>query len=77
MVTVVSADGFALRIYPNDHPPPHTHAVHSDGAARITLTGVPGLLSVSGLDRRQTRRALELVAEHRQALLEKWNEYHG
>jgi hypothetical protein len=47
MPTVLSRSGFDVRIYFNDHAPPHVHVIHQFGEARIGLIPVM-ILSVHG-----------------------------
>lgn len=37
MPTILVEDGFAVRIWPNDHAPPHVHVAKGDGMARVAL----------------------------------------
>jgi hypothetical protein len=37
MPTVLRKDGFAVRIYFNDHLPPHVHVFKGGGQVRISL----------------------------------------
>jgi hypothetical protein len=48
MPTIRSRSGFDVRIYFNDHAPPHVHVIHQFGEARIGLMPVM-ILSVYGL----------------------------
>lgn len=62
--------GIVVRMYPNDHPPPHFHAVYQESMAVIEI----GSLAV--LRGRLPARALGLVMEwaalHEQELREAW-----
>lgn len=70
-----------MRIYLNDHAPPHVHVASAEGLARIALgepTGArPRLVAVTGINRADAARALRLVAEHRDLCLARWGEIHG
>ena len=60
--------GIVIRMYANDHPPPHFHAEYGDVSAQIDIrTGqvLEGTLPTRGL-----RLVLEWVEVHRQELLE-------
>jgi hypothetical protein len=39
MITVHRAHGFRFVIFPNDHSPPHIHAIGHGGEAKIILDG--------------------------------------
>ena len=76
MPTVLRRGGFNVRIYFNDHAPPHVHVIHQSGEARIGLVPVE-LFTLYGLTRRESAKAKQLVAENREYLLHKWIEIHG
>ncbi|WP_297508794.1 DUF4160 domain-containing protein [uncultured Caulobacter sp.] len=76
MVTVLRARGFRIVIFANDHEPAHVHAF-GDGEAKINLLGAGGgvdLVWAIGLSRADIRRAMALVTQHRDMLLERWSE---
>lgn len=67
MPTVLREGGFSIRIYLDDHPPPHVHVVSASGTAKIRIDGDerrPQLVSVVGMSRVEAARALRLVVEH-------------
>jgi hypothetical protein len=37
MPTIVTEDGYRFKIYPNDHPPAHTHVHKAENEARVSL----------------------------------------
>jgi hypothetical protein len=76
MPTVLSRGGFDVRIYFNDHAPPHVHVVRDSGEARIGIIPVI-ILGVHGLSRSEAAMAKQLVEEEREYLLHKWVELHG
>jgi hypothetical protein len=79
MVTVLRAQGLSFVVFANDHEPAHIH-VFGDGQAKINLAGPddgPALVWVDGMKRGDLRRALKIVAAHREALLARWREIHG
>jgi hypothetical protein len=79
MVTVLRAQGFRIVIFRNDHEPAHVHAF-GDGEAKINLLGPNGgvdLVWAVGLTRADIRRAMAVVAEHHEMLLERWSEIRG
>lgn len=80
MPTILLEGGFAVRIYPNDHAPPHVHVVKGDGTARVALgdeMARPRLLTAAGMSRSDAARALRLVARHQALCLRRWREAHG
>lgn len=80
MPTVLRKGGFHFRIYPNDHGPPHVHAVKGSGSAKILLGEgeCPPLLDqLHDLTDREAIRAIRIVESARDALLEAWKGLHG
>ncbi|NWK97771.1 DUF4160 domain-containing protein [Sphingobium lactosutens] len=79
MPTVLREASLRVVIYTEDHPPPHVH-VFGDGETKIALIGrdgAPEVVRIVGADRRESRRALEIVREKRDDLIERWNAIHG
>lgn len=79
MVTIFRESGLKFVIYLDDHPPAHVH-VFSDGSAKIALGaegGAPEVVRTRGMKTSQLKKALRIVIEHRAALMEKWEEFHG
>jgi Domain of unknown function (DUF4160) len=80
MPTVLRKDGFAVRIYFNDHLPPHVHVFKGNGQVRISLgsdTETPNVIEVNKLSDKEVTKALEIVTNHQAELLQKWREFHG
>ncbi len=77
MPTVVRDGPFSVRIYLNDHPPPHVHVVTASGTAKVRIDReAPELVTVVGMSRPEAARALALVEEHRQLCLQRWRDIH-
>jgi hypothetical protein len=79
MPTVLSRYGFDIRIYTDDHHPPHVHVVIADEEFIINLGGEMGSLEIREvyMNRADVRRAVEIVEEHRLFLLGKWRDIYG
>ena len=78
MPTVLELGGFRIVIYTNDHAPAHVHAVRGDGEAKIDISGEGvELISAYGLKKSDIRRAVRIVSENRDYLLQTWIEHHG
>ncbi|NJN59021.1 MAG: DUF4160 domain-containing protein [Leptolyngbyaceae cyanobacterium SL_5_9] len=80
MPTLLRRDGFEIRMYFNDHDPPHVHVFRAGGQAKIGLgrLGVsPNLLLVQGMSNKDAREAIIIVIEHQIELLAKWEEWNG
>lgn len=63
-------------IYTNDHGPPHVHGWKAGGEIVINLDPV-GILRVEGMRRKDATKAVEIVEEYRDDLLERWHDIHG
>ena len=70
MPTICSFYGILIRMFFNDHAPPHFHARYGEFEATIDID------SLSVIDGELPRRALALVGEwgiiHRAELIENW-----
>ena len=79
MIVVHRAGGFRFVIYTSDHQPAHIHVV-GDGHAKINIVGpegAPELVFSVGIKESDMRRLLVEVAEHREELLDRWEQIHG
>lgn len=76
MPTVLRIDGLRVVIYPNDHSPSHVHVIGPGWIVVVTLAG-PEVREAIGCNEQDAKRALDLVADHRTALMEAWRRYHG
>jgi predicted ATP-binding protein involved in virulence len=79
MPTVWRQDGFEIRIYFNDHDPPHIHAFKAGGQAKVQLGNLgepPSLQLTKGMSAKDAQKAVEIVKEHQATLLTKWEELH-
>ena len=80
MPTLIRQDGFDIRMYFDDHDPPHVHVFKAGGQAEIAIgdsTTAPSLLLVQGMNSKEAKAALRVVTQHQTHLLEKWEDYHG
>ena len=70
MPTLATFFGIVIRMYYDDHPPPHFHAVYGEHEAKI------GIETLELIDGKLPRRALGLVLDwaelHRQELRDNW-----
>ena len=78
MPTVLFEEGFRVMIFPEDHEPPHVHVLKAGGEAKIRIDGAePVVLKVRRLSPKDEDRALSLVSENQQFLLECWEKIDG
>lgn len=79
MVAVLRTHGLRFVILTDDHEPAHVH-VYGDGEARIAIRGADGrplLLDSVAMKANTRRRAMDIVLEHQDELMARWNEIHG
>lgn len=70
MPTISSFFGIIIRIYYDDHGPPHFHAYYAECSAQISIES---LEIISGsLPRRALALAVEWALAHQQELREDW-----
>lgn len=62
--------GIVIAMYFDDHGPPHFHARHADGSAKIRIDTLEVIDSTLG--RRQLRFALAWAELHQDELAENW-----
>jgi hypothetical protein len=75
MPTVLRVGPFRFFFYAGDgSEPPHVHVERNEAVAKLWLDQVR-LESSRGLLSQELNRIRKLVEEHREALLERWNEF--
>ena len=80
MPTVLRSNGFAVRIYPDDHLPPHVHVFRGGDSVKINLGTAevrPWIERIVGMSDRDAVAALQLVIAHRAQLRRAWRRIHG
>lgn len=70
MPTISRFLGIVIAMYFDDHGPPHFHARHADGAAKIRIDTLETIDSTLG--RRQLRFVLAWAELHQDELFENW-----
>jgi hypothetical protein len=71
MPTISVFYGIMIRMFFNDHSPPHFHAVYSEHEAIINIEGL--FISSGNLPRRALELVLDWAELHQEELLEDWN----
>jgi hypothetical protein len=72
MPTVSEFFGIVIRMYFNDHQPPHFHAYYGEAEAIYAIQTIEVL--EGGLPRRAHNLVLEWVSERRVELMANWNQ---
>lgn len=81
MPKIYEADGYAVIVWTNEsrHRLPHVHVIRGGACQAIALGGPgepPSLLSRSGMKPQDAHRALEIVWEHQEEFLARWEAIH-
>ena len=76
MPTVLREEGFEVRIYTFDHPPPHVHVAKAGAIVRIDLSRHVATEIVGTISDRDVKRAEQLVTRHAKRLKEEWTKIH-
>jgi hypothetical protein len=71
MPTICVFFGIVIRMYFDDHPPPHFHAYYGGDSAIIEIDTLG--VREGGLPKRALAMVLEWALEHRQELKENWD----
>lgn len=77
MPTIIREDGYEIRIYTLDHPPPHVHVAKAGAVLKIDLATCQVIEIVGTISDREVKRAEGLVAKHAQLLEKEWTNIHG
>lgn len=72
MPTVFSTSNWKIKIYPDDHAPPHFHVQTPDGESLVTIDGLKVL--GSGANPKALKAALAWAAGNTGLLMQVWNE---
>ena len=77
MPTLLREDGFEVRIYTLDHPPPHVHVAKAGAVVKIDVTTHHAIEIVGSISDRDVKRAEELVVRNAPFLKQEWEKRHG
>lgn len=75
MPKVFEKDGYRFFFYSNEHPPVHVHVRHGGGEAVFGVGDEITLRESAGLKVKQLAKAEKLAEDHKELILEKWNEH--
>lgn len=76
MPTLIREEGFEVRIYTLDHPPPHVHVAKAGALVKIDLSTCQTVEIVGAISDRDVKRAERLVARNAQFLQMEWEKLH-
>lgn len=77
MPTLIREDGYEVRIYTLDHPPPHVHVAKAGAVVKIDLSTCQVMEIVGAISDREVKRAEALVASNASFLKDQWTKIHG
>lgn len=72
MATVHSTNGWKIKIYPDDHAPPHFHVQTPDGESLVTIDGMTVI--GRGANPKALKAALTWASQHTDLLTRVWDE---
>ena len=77
MPTLIREEGFEVRIYTLDHPPPHVHVAKAGAIVKIDLSTHHAIEIVGAISDRDIKRAERLIARNAQFLKLEWEKIHA
>ena len=77
MPTLIREEGFEVRIYTLDHPPPHVHVAKAGAIVKIDLSTHHVIEIVGTISDRDVKRAERLVARNAGFLRLEWERVHA
>jgi hypothetical protein len=75
--TLIREEGFEVRIYTFDHPPPHVHVAKAGAIVKIDLSTHHAIEIVGAISDRDVKRAERLVARNAPFLKLEWEKLHA
>jgi len=75
MPRIFEKDGYRFFFYSNEHRPIHVHVRYGSGEAVFNIEPRVELRESQGLKVRELAKAEMLAAEHRELIIERWNEH--
>ncbi len=80
MGTVLREEGYRVVVRTTDHLPPHVHVFKAGHHVKISIgdyNTAPVVLRDWGAPEKLVNRAVRLVGEHQEMLLERWRQIYG
>lgn len=76
MPTIIRQGGFGVTIFTNDHSPAHVHVFKGNAEVILNLDPVT-IRENYRMSKTDVRKAIEIVSDNHQVLLQAWSEIHG
>ena len=77
MPTVLRQSGFGIKINTDDRAPLHVHVWHQGDVLIVEFETEVLTRDNYGFNRREERRALEIIRQNRDFLIREWRNIHG
>jgi hypothetical protein len=76
MPNIAQVSGASVHVFPNDHPPPHVHALHQGRAARLRISDASVMDFSRGFPAGVLRDVRAWLLENRDHAAAAWARYH-
>jgi hypothetical protein len=76
MPNIAQVSGASVHVFPNDHPPPHVHALHQGRVARLRISDASVMDSSHGFPAGVLRDVRAWLLENRYHAAAVWARYH-
>ena len=73
MPTLLNLNGFKFFFYANEHEPKHVHVIYGGDFAKVELSDLRVVKNF--MKPKVLKRALQIIAEHREEFGRQWDEY--
>ncbi len=79
MVTILHRQryGYDVRMYPDDHDPPHVHVWKGGRQRKVELESMEVISSSHKFNKREVRQIVNLLRQHEALLLSVWEQLQG
>ena len=74
MPTLLNLNGFKFFFYANEHEPKHVHVIYGGDFAKVELEGLQVVKNF--MKPKELKKALLIIAEHKEEFERGWDEYY-
>lgn len=76
MPNIGQVGGATIKVYPNDHPPPHVHVFYQGREVRLRISDAQPLDDVDAFHARVLKDVQDWLLNNRGIAAEVWAKYH-